>query len=401
MVLGVNFWNKKKTFEVFLKKDDRWQLHVLCDEEQDAVTEAQLLLRMNKTTQVKVVRHRALSSAAASEMVVYEATANPPKEKPIVVSTPVGELAVCKVVDDLYTADARRTIGQVMRDYMQRANICTTELLHSFSHIRKLQDAQGLVNAGMHRVGAAQAAALNVPVKERMQLLDGLVTQCQQKARAFAGERGNYPDFKGNDLASLSTLIQQKVGLEHHDYVLNSLLTVWLFEYRSLLAKVDILSRLAQDNVETGLVRHVDAILADTMIFAEVVQELLAPQPNLGTALKVMGSVVLCRKGVADTITNPTMKIIATLIPQGHLPQTQAALADRLLREINTDRPLDQRAPDQEGALLDALVLSLTGEDGTILGGERTHQSVERRRLRQRQEMLRAQGLHSVADNLR
>lgn len=401
MIFGVSFWNKKKTFEVFLKKEDRWQLHALCDEEKDAINEAQLLLRLGKSQAVKVVRHRMLSSSATSEMVVYEATANPPKEKPIVISTPVGELAVCKVVDDLFTADGRRTIGQVMRDYLQRANICTTELLHSFSHLRKLQDAQGLVNAGLHRVGSAQAAALGVSVKERMQLLDTLVTQAQQKARAFAAERGSFPDFNGKDLGSLSNAIGQKVGLEHHDYVLNALISIWLFESRSLLSKVDVLTRLAQDNVENGLVRQVDAILSDTMIFAEVVQELFAPQPNLGTALRQMGSVVLCRKGIADQVANPTLKIIAGMIQQGQLPQTQAALADRLLREINTDRPLDQRAPDREGALLDELVLSLTGDDGTILGGERTRQSVDRRRLRQRQEILRAQGLHSVADNLR
>lgn len=401
MIFGVSFWNKKKTFEVFIKKDDRWQLHSLCDEEDEAINEAQLQLRMARTNQVKVVRHRELSKTASSETVIYEATANPPKEKPIVVSTPVGELAVCKVVDDMFTADGRRTIGQVMRDYMQRNNICTTELLHSFSHIRKLQDAQGLVNAGLHRVGSAQAAALGVPVKERMQLLDTLLTQVQQKARAFAAERGNFPEFKGQDLGAVSSRVMEKVGLEHHDYVLNALLSVWLFECRSLLAKVDALSRLASDNAETGLVRQVDAILADTMIYAEVVQELFAPQPNLGVALKQMGAVVLCRKGAGDKLANPTMKIIAALIQQGLLPQTQAALADRLLREINTDRPLDQRAPEQEGTLLDDLVLSLTGDDGTILGGERTHQSVERRRLRQRQEMLRAQGLHSVADNLR
>lgn len=401
MIFGVSFWNKKKTFEVFLKKDDRWLLHVLCDEEQDAINEAQLLLRTNKTLAVKVVRHRVLSSSASSEMIVYEATANPPKDRPIVVSTPVGELAICKVVDDLYTADGRRTIGQVMRDYLQRTNICTTELLHSFSHIRKLQDAQGLVTAGMHRVGSAQAAAMNVPVKARMQLLDTLVTQCQQQARNFAAERGNYPEFKGHDLGGLSSAVLLKAGPDRHDYVLNALICVWLFESRSLLSKVDALTHLAKDNIENGLVRQVDAILADCMIFAEVVQELFAPQPNLGAALKLMGAVILCRKGTEEKIANPTMKIIANLIPQGHLPQTQAALADRLLREINTDRPLDQRAPEREGALLDELVASLTGDDGTILGGERTHQSVERRRLRQRQELLRAQGLHSVADNLR
>lgn len=401
MLFGVSFWNKKKTFEVFLKKDDRWQLHVLCDEEADAVNEAQLLLRLGKTAAVKVVRHRVLSSAASAETIVYEATAQPPREKPITVSTPVGELALCKVVDDLYTADGRRTIGQVMRDYMQRANICTTELLHSYSHIRKLQDAQGLVNTALHRVAAAQAAAMGVPVKERMQLLDGLMTLAQQKARAFAAERGSYPDFKGKDLGALSSHIIGKVGMDHHDYVLSSLLSVWLFECRSLLSKVDALTHLAQANVETGLVRQIDGVLADAMIYADVVQELFAPQPNLGLALKQMGAVVLCRKGTAEKLANPTMKIIAEMIAQSHLPQTQAALAERLLREINTDKPLDQRAPEREPQLLDDLVASLTGDDGTILGGERTHQSVERRRLRQRQEFLRSQGLHSVADNLR
>lgn len=401
MIFGVGFWNKKKTFEVFMKKDDRWQLHVLCDHEQEAIDEARNLLIAAKTTAVKVVRHRVLSSATSAETVVYEATANPPKEKPITVSTPVGELALCKTLDDLYTTDGRRTVGQVMRDYLQRANISAMELLHSFSHIRKLQDAQGLVNAALHRVASAQAAAVGVPVKERMQLLDGLVTQAQQKARAFAAERSGYPEFKGHDLGKLSSAIMGKAGIDHHDYILHSVVSVWLFEHRSLLSKVDSLTRLAQENVETGLVRQVDGMLADSLMFADVVQELFAPHANLGSALMQVSEVVLCKKGAADRVVNPTLKIIAGLIPQGHLPQCQGILADRLLREINSDRPLDHRAPEREPEMLEQLAACMTGDDGTILGGERTHQSIERRRLRQRQELLRAQGLHSVADNLR
>lgn len=401
MIFGVSFWNKKKTFEVFMKKDDRWQLHVLCDHEQEAIDEARNLLIMSKTVAVKVVRHRVLSSATSAETVVYEATATPPKEKPITVSTPVGELALCKTVDDLYTADGRRTVGQVMRDYLQRANISATELMHSYSHMRKLQDAQGLVNAALNRVASAQAAAIGVPVKDRLLLLDGLLSQAQQKARAFAAERGGYPEFKGQDLDKLSAAIIGKVGMDHHDYALASVVSVWLFEHRSLLSKVDNLTRLAQDNVETGLVRQVDGMLADSLMFAEVVQELFAPHANLGSALMQMSAVILCRKGAADQVANPTLKIIASMVASGHLPQCQGILADRLLREINGDRPLDHRAPEREPELLEQLVACMTGEDGTILGGERTRQSIDRRRLRQRQELLRAQGLHSVADNLR
>lgn len=401
MLFGVSFWNKKKTYEVFRKVEDRWEIHVLCDDEESALFEAKHLLITGKATTVKVVRHRALSSAASSETVIYEETVKVRSEKPIVVSTPVGELMMCNAVEDLYLPDGRRTIGQVMRDYMQRTNICTTELLHSYSHMRKLQDAQGLVNSAMHRIASAQAAATNSPVKARMTMLDGLLTQAQQKARAFAAERGNYPDFKGGDLSSISDVILQKAGVSNHDYVLLSLMCVWLFDSRSLLGKVDVLTALATTNLDNGLVKVIDGVLADTLIFADVVQELFAPHANLGSALMQMGSVVLCRKGVADQVANPTLKTIASLMQQGHLPQSQGSLADRLLREINADKPLDARAPERDGPLLDQLVESLTGEDGTILGGDRTRQSVERRRLRQRQEILRAQGLHSIADNLR
>lgn len=401
MFFGLGFWNKRLVFEVFLKVEDRWELHALWDREEDAIEDSRRLLLAGKTLSVKVVRLRTLSNGVSSETVVYEQEVQPRKNRPVTISTPQGDVAICATVDDLFAVEARRTISQVMRDYLFRANICTSELLHSYSHMRKLQDAQGLVNAAMHRIAMAQANEAKVAPKQRIQLLDTLLSQAQAKARTMAADRAAYPVFKGDDLAALSDLILSRSSLEHHDYILTSLLTVWLFDFRSLAAKVEALTLLAQANVENGLIRQVDAILSDMLIFADVVQDLFALHPNLGTALMQMGDVVLRRKGAVESVVNPTMRTMAALIIQGHMPHCQAALADRLLREINGDRPLDARAPENENALLDSLVKTLTGEDGTILGGERTRQSVEKRRLRQREQLLRAHGLHSVADNLR
>lgn len=401
MFFGLGFWNKRLTFEVFLKKDDRWLLHMLCDAEDDAIAEAKHLLITDKTHDVKVVRLRTLANGVGSETVIYEQSRPVRAVKPLTVRTPVGEVALCERLEDFYTAEGRRTITQVLRDYLQRNNICTSELLHSYSHMRKMQDVQGLINAALHRVAGAQAGISGETPKQRLNLLDGLMGQAQQKARAFAAERGSYPDFKGEDLAGFSNHILDRASLDLHDYVLNSLVTVWLFDFRSLLAKVEALAQLAAVNVENGLVRQVDALLADMLAFADVVQELLAPQPNLGEALMRLGDVVLCRRGAADALVSPAMKQIARLIQEGHLPLSQGALADRLLKEINADKPLDSRDPDRDPALLERLIQTLSGEDGTILGGETTHQSIERRRLRQREAILRAHGLHHIADNLR
>ncbi|MDG5493480.1 hypothetical protein [Niveispirillum sp. BGYR6] len=401
MFFGLGFWNKRLTFEVFLKTEDRWQLHMLCDTEEDAIAEARHLLITDKTHDVKVVRLRTLVNGVGSETVVYEQSRPPRTVKPLTVCTPVGEVALCQQLEDLYTAEGRRTISQVMRDYLQRNNIGTSELLHCYSHIRKLQDAQGLVNAALHRVAGVQAPVAGQTPKQRLTLLDGLVTQAQQKARAFAAERSSYPDFRGKDLGGFSQHILERTSLDLHDYVLNSLISIWLFDYRSLLGKVEALAILAGENVENGLIRQVDAILADLLIFADVVQELLAPQPTLGDALLRLADIVLCRKGAGESLASPAMKQIARLIQEGHLPLSQAALAERLLREINADKPLDTRDPSRDPALLERLVMALSGEDGTILGGEATRQSIERRRLRQREAVLRAHGLHSIADNLR
>jgi hypothetical protein len=406
MFFGLGFWNKRVTFEVHQKTEDRWLLHMLCDREQEAIDEARLLLMNGKSRHVKVVRLRTLSNGAASETVVYEQEMRAPAEKPICVRTPVGELALCDKVDDLYTMEGRRTISQVMRDYLAKANVTATELLYGLSHIRKLQDAQGLANAALHRVAQAQAHASGCPAKQRMQMLDSLLQQVQQKARTFAAEKASYPAFNGSNLAAVSRAaiakVGAKAGIEGHDYILTALLTVWLFDFRSLDAKADALSLLmAQHAADEGFDRLLDPILADALSIAEVVQELFAPQPNLGSALIDMAGVALCRKGADERLANPVMKRIALLIAQGRAPQTQATLADRLLREMNADKPLDARAPDQDPVLLERLIAAMKGEDGTILGGARVYTSIERRRLRQREALLRAQGLHHIADNLR
>lgn len=401
MFFGLGFWNKRVTFEVFLRVEDRWQLHVLCDDEDDALFEARHLLITAKTSAVRVVRLRTLANGVSSDTVIYEQELKVKGERPVTVSTPAGDVACCEKPEDLFTAEGRQTISQVMRDYLFRNNLSTSELIHSYSHLRKIQDVQGLVMAAVHRVATAQANAAKTAPKQRVQLLDNLIHQVQRRARDMAAERGAYPDFTGGDLEKLSKFILTKVPLDQHDYVLVSLLSIWLFDFRTIAAKVEALATLAADNVESGLVRQLDGVLADMLIFADIVQELFAPQPNLGTGLIAIAQVVLQRPGAAEKIANPIMKRIATLIQDGHLPQCQGALADRLLREINGDRPLDARAPENDAALLDRLIRTLTGEGGTLLGGERTALSIERRRLRQRELVLRSQGLHSIADSLR
>ena len=129
MFFGLGFWNKRLVFEVFLKVEDRWELHALWDREEDAIEDSRRLLLAGKTLSVKVVRLRTLSNGVSSETVVYEQEVQPRKNRPVTIATPQGDVAICSTVDDLFTVEARRTISQVMRDYLFRANIWVGVLL--------------------------------------------------------------------------------------------------------------------------------------------------------------------------------------------------------------------------------------------------------------------------------
>ncbi|QJE72617.1 hypothetical protein HHL28_05445 [Aerophototrophica crusticola] len=400
MFFGLGFWNRKVSYEVFLQSEGRWQLDCVCDEEEVAIAEAKRILATGRSTLTKVVRLRTLVNGASSETVVYEQEVKVASVKPISISTPSGEVVVCRGVDDILGPAGRRTVGQVMRDYLQRTGITATELLHNYSHQRKLQDKGGLIIAAVHKVAGLQAAATGETAKARVGVLDKLVDEVERKARMFAGERGGYPPFRGSDLAGYSAAVRAKAGDEAHDYALRSLLSVWLFEFRSLPAKVEVLANLAMETPDPALSPLLDGMLADGLIFAEVVQELFGAQPSLGHCLVAMAGILVGHDEAVANAPSPALKQIAGLIRSGIAPESRDAMAERLLRELASDRPLDSRNPENDPTLLEALVPLLTAEN-MPLDRERVEKLLAERRTRQRQAVLRAHGLHSVADNLR
>lgn len=400
MFFGLGFWNRKVSYEVFLQQDGRWQLDAICDDEDGAIHEAKHILATGRSKAVRVVRLRTLSNGAGSETVIYEQEVKVAAERPLSISTPSGEVVLCRSLDDLLATAGRRTVGQVMRDYLQRTGISATELLHNWSHIRKLQDKGGLVMAAVHRVAGIQAEAAGQSKKERVQTIDALLEEASRRARDFASERGRYPSFQGHDLPGFAATVTGLAG-ERSDYVLTSLLTVWLFEIRSLAGKVDVLVPLIDGVDDPRLLALIDGLVADCLGFAEVVQDLFGAQASLGQCLIRMAGVIQGREADIAALREGALKRVGRLIQAGQFPECRTALTARLMRELAGDRPLDARNPTADPRLLDELETVVKDADGQVLGGEAMLRALDARRLKQRQSVLRAQGLHHVADNLR
>lgn len=396
-------FNRKFTFEVFTLKEKRWLIDCICESEEQAMGAARKLIAGGKVEAVRIVQNRTMPiTGFTSTKIVFEEQAPVVTEKPIIVREPSGDLvAVCAVSDDIFGPSSRRMLATVLRDYFTKMQVTPTELLHGWTHVKKLQDNGSILMTAVHRAGSAQARAAGVDAKDRINKLNVFVEQVASKARDFAVERKKLPHYDGTDLAVYRERLRERLGEEQFDYGFRSMLTAWLYDLRSLGAKMDAVLPLATDGLDPAAMMELDGVMADILCFGETIQDLFGAQANMGSFLIALADLLNGRREVFEKSKNPMLKDVGARLVQGMLPQCQDVLLERMLREIGSDKPFDRNDPKQDQALTDKLAERVKAEDGTVLGGEATLKAIAARKLRQRQVMLRQMGLHAIAENLK
>lgn len=396
-------FNRKLSFEVFTLKEKRWLIDCICETEEQAVAWARKLIAGGKVEAVRIVQNRTMPiTGFTTTRIIFEEQAPVVTEKPVVVNEPSGDIvSVCVSTADIYGAPSRRMLATVLRDYFVKVQITPTELLHGWTHVRKLQDNGSILMTAVHRAGSAQARCTASEPKDRINRLGRMVEEVSARARDFAAERKKLPHFDGTDLGSYCQKLRAQVGDEQYDYVFRSMLTAWLYDQRSLGAKLEAVLGLATDGLDPAILQELDSTMADILCFGETIQDLFGAQANMGSFLIALADLLNGRTEVLETARNPALRDIGLRLQSGLLPQCREVLVERLLREVGSDKPLDRNDPQQDQRLLERLAERLKGEDGVTLGGEATEKAIATRKLRLRQNLLRQMGLHSIAENLR
>ncbi|MFC7332243.1 hypothetical protein [Rhodocista pekingensis] len=393
--------NRILSFEVLGQRDGRWMLDRVCPTEGAAVARAREMLGDTRWTAAKVVQSRSMLNGFTTQRVVFEETAPPAAERPPAVRSPRGEVAVCASLDEFFGPDSRRLIALTLMEYLTRQQVTPTELLHAWSHVRRLQDSSALLMAAIHRVGTAQAKTTGEATRDRVNVLNRLVDEAVSRARDFTLERKRLPAFHGHDLDAFVARLGGLVDPARFDYVLRAQVSAWLADQRSLAGRLEVVLDLTGSGAAPDSLRLIDGLVADLLSFGEVVQDLFGALPNLGHFLADLADLLNGRPDGAARARDPRLGRIAALLDAGRLPETREVLLARLLKEMAADRPLDKLNAADEPALLALVVRRLQRDDGTILGGEAAEKAVAAREVRYRQGLLRAAGLHGIAENLK
>ncbi|HMA52187.1 MAG TPA: hypothetical protein VKP60_20655 [Magnetospirillaceae bacterium] len=380
---------KSTSFEVQVLKDQRWVLSQVVLDENEAIQFADNLLSKSSYTAVRVVRDFARQDGLHSETVLVEKTKTLDKKE--VSTATVSDAPICTELADAYGLSSRMTIGRVFRAYLDEALITPTELLHHAREMKRLGDKGTLLMNAVDQISALQAPGGGEESKARRDFLHRSWDQLYDRARKAASEK----------VAKALTFaeIMARAGKTSEDklYQARVLMAEQLLEQRGWAGKLDKVLRWAAEEGAEAHLPLLDGIVADLLIPAETIQDLLGFQPNLSSALIRMCNLAEGKAESADQASE-TFATLNRLLAAGKLPETQEVLFNRVYRELKSVNPLSRNEPSQEfEAFLRVLNRLIT--TGGMTGGPLMAEALTHRFVRN-QSVGGQAGLQNAIDDL-
>lgn len=388
------------SYEVQSRREGRWRIEGAYTDQEAALSAARSQLAARGVEEAKVVKFRTVAGLSL-ETVILHKTVPQTQRKGLTLGGTAEGAPFCRTPDDLRGFESRVVIGRLLRPYLDAQRITPTELLHSWPLFRRLEEQGALLGAAIHAAARHHADVHGVSHAARARELRQLVEAVSGAARDALAERRRLPHFDAADLPGTSRAIDGAVGHDGHDALFLMLLSQHLEAGGPLAGKLDMLLALTGDDVEPRHLVLLDGVIADIMGSADTVKELLGAQPSLHAGLGALADALFDRDpDPAVAPMAPSLRRVCRLALEGRLPQSRAVLVERLRQSIAGDQPLDRRDAKVEAVLTHDLAERLKGADGATLGGTAMEKALERRLLRHRQSVLRAQGMHDIADRL-
>ena len=235
-----------------------------------------------------------------------------------------------------------------------------TEMLHSAAEMR-FADAGSLLFSAIDRISTCKRRQQR-DAKARRDFLSKSWDELVARARKFAARKAKPPKTVADILAEVEK------GGEEHPYLCLSMISLGLLESRSWLGKLDLLNKWAAEAAGTPLMAMIDGVVADILVSAQLIQDLLGFQPNLGAAL-----VTLCN--LAEGKAEPAKfspEIFAglnALFAGGKLEQGRDVLLNRVVRELGGGNPLSRNEPKQEFEVFCKVLHRVVTHKGVLGGG--------------------------------
>lgn len=345
-------------YEIYVMVDGRWRLdkrlegeasstqHANEQMEKSAIAQANALLNMGDFSAVKVLRSRARNDGFQTQSEIFNKTATA-RPKAMVTRPYKGLFPICGTVYDLSRRPAAKGFSATFREFLDKQNATSLELLHSPQHIRKLNDMSSFLRAGIYALAGAQTQPDLPSQSERSKKLEALFEKQFQMIRDAMAEKG-LPAFENNDFSKLyARLAAREQDIDKLRFLFFFQTTKSTQTMSSYAARLDIAMTDMIDRPTKGLDELLDEISAACLDATTLIQDILGPRANLSDALLALAE-LSAGKLQMPAKPDPVLEKLNKLLGENRLPFCAETLWDRILANLSSKTLLSKSDPKKE-----------------------------------------------------
>lgn len=354
-------------FEVHVMRDGRWSTEAVRGSEEDARKLARKFLGDRKCEGARVIRNWMRGDGTMVEAEVFSETRSVKDDEPVRINPIEDAPPQCEAPDDYYAAQSRGVMNRLLRNYLEKAFLTPTEMIHNYRELRRIQDKDQLVPSAVDRVANLQARETERDPRERREEIHKQLDRMSVRARRAEGL--DLPKLNGRFnvmRAQVGALAQKEAD---GDFLAMVVLSNDLVNLRSWVAKLDRVCRLAIEEDDPASLKLLDGVIAD-LLGSNVVNELLGWQPGLGQAIMCMLDLADGRMVAEKSEALELVDLLNRLMASGSFPESRWCLLDRAHRQLRSPNPLYRSDPTKEQETLTKVAARLMGPDGLLWGSE-------------------------------
>jgi hypothetical protein len=365
-------------FEVFVRKypDSTWALRLASESRDQALDEANALMRSGAVAAARVTRERLDPETGEFHALVILNLGVPEKPKKVKVKESTEPL--CVSPQDLYTYHARERIGRLLDLWLERRNATPFELLHRPDLVEQLEASGVELTNAIHKIAVPEAHARDSTVDYMTTAFKTLAERAIERLMKDAkkGLPSVTPETFGKTAAGLA-------GDAEGAYRLGCAVAATLQPAESWTEKVGLLLDLADNAPAEGPGRALALC-----VIAEPMEEIVGCPKGLdnvvGGALDLGGKLAaMSRLAAAEVIDqlvklepsvakvtpelSPSAQRLARWLEDPAFTSVRVAIGQRILRELSGRRRLRPSDPVGEIELIRGLAMALTAAAGKLL----------------------------------
>lgn len=370
-------WQHKNiSYEVLTGQGGRWLIDSTHRSRQPAMNRAQALGESNQHDAVKVVREE----KGKKDEIVFQKECAERAEKSLTVS-PIEESPVCNTLEDLYGFEARKTVGRLLRQYLDEFGVTALELMHDYGQIKALARMDNIYNQAIHRVSSIQARALGEKSTERNDRIYALIEKATGRLKDGADIKSYKATLKKEGLTAALDIVAEKETEKSTAFTTGLLLASLLGGAKDWKKKLDLVLEQIEKKPSAAALERLDEAAAEILDGSEAVKEILGPKPDLGSALRTLAQLGGGRYDAKDansTIGRLNAALAENTGPPHRMARTQAVLLQRVVLALQGVQPFTRESDDADLRVFTALFKDLIWHGG-LLGGPGISGAVTRR----------------------